>query len=136
MLAVKKSSAALAGLLLAAVLAFGLGSAAVPAEPKVHVVAIDSMQFSPAEITVRPGDTVEFRNLDLVPHTVTERDTRWFDSGMIAKGGTLKLVCNEPGLISYRCIYHPSMMGTITVGTVTKAARRSDRVATEVCGLP
>lgn len=116
------------------VLVCGLGLAAEPAGPKTHVVRIESMKFTPSVISVRPGDTVEFLNTDLVPHTVTERSARAFDSGMISAKETWKLVAGEKGTLLYRCIYHPDMMGKIVVEQVPRVAARGSPVTVELCG--
>lgn len=123
------------GLLLVLVVC-GLGSAAEPAGPKTHVVRIESMKFTPNVISVHLGDTVEFLNTDLVPHTVTERSTRAFDSGMINSKETWKLVAGEEGTLRYRCIYHPDMASTIIVTTTQKTAARRTAAAVELCGAP
>lgn len=116
------------------VLVCGLGLAAEPVGPKTHIVRIESMKFTPNVISVRPGDTVEFLNTDLVPHTVTERSARAFDSGMISAKETWKLVAGEKGTLLYRCIYHPDMMGRIIVGTSGAATARSTSAKVELCG--
>src|SRR3546814_3076933 len=36
----------------------------------------DSLRFVPTEITIKAGDTVEWRNVGVVPHTVTADPTR------------------------------------------------------------
>ncbi|MBI2496872.1 MAG: copper-binding protein, partial [Opitutae bacterium] len=86
------------------ILACSLGPAAPPAVPISHVVLIVGMKFTPDMIMVRPGDRVEFRNTDLVPHTVTERSARVFDSGMIRANTTWRWVAGEEGTWRYRCI--------------------------------
>lgn len=118
------------------VLVCGLGLAAEPAGPKTHVVRIESMKFTPSVISVRPGDTVEFLNTDLVPHTVTERSARAFDSGMITAKGTWKLVVGEKGALDYRCVYHPDMMGRIVAGVGGAATVRRASAKIELCGGP
>lgn len=118
------------------VLAWSLGLAAEPAGPQTHVVRIEGMKFTPNVISVRPGDTVEFLNTDLVPHTVTERSAGAFDSGMINPKATWKLAAGEEGTLLYRCIYHPDMTGTIVVEKVSKAAARGTPSVVELCGAP
>ncbi|MBI2516254.1 MAG: copper-binding protein [Opitutae bacterium] len=132
----KRLSITLSAVALLSILAYGLGLAAEPAGPKTYIVRIESMKFMPNMISVRPGDTVEFFNTDLVPHTVTERSTRAFDSGMINAKATWKLVTDEEGTLLYRCIYHPDMMGTIVVETAAKNAARNTPAAVELCGAP
>lgn len=124
-----------AGALLLA-LACAPGLAAEPAGPQTHVVLIESMKFTPCTISVRPGDTVEFANTDLVPHTVTERSARAFDSGMISAKATWKLVAGEEGTLLYRCIYHPDMTGKIVVEASGTAVTRGVSVKSELCGKP
>ncbi len=118
------------------ILVCGLGLAAEPAGSKTHVVRIAGMKFTPNVISVRPGDTVEFINTDLVPHTVTERSARAFDSGMISAKATWKLVAGEEGTFRYRCIYHPDMTGKIAVETSGVTTARSASVKYELCGKP
>lgn len=117
-------------------LAVGWRLVAEPAGPKTHVVRIEGMKYTPSVISVRSGDTVEFINTDLVPHTVTERSARAFDSGMINAKETWKFVAGEEGALDYRCIYHPDMMGRIVVGVVGVATARNAPVNGELCGRP
>lgn len=124
-----------AGALLLA-LACGRGLAAEPAGPQTHVVRIEGMKFTPSVISVRPGDTVEFHNTDLVPHTVTERSARAFDSGMINPKATWKLVAREEGTLLYRCIYHPDMTGKIVVEASGTAVLRGASGQSERCTSP
>jgi len=98
----------------AAVLAGLAGPAAGDAGPQTHRVAIEGFAFQPAALTVRPGDTVEWVNRDLVPHTATASDDAW-DSGLLRKQDHFTLVFAEDGTIAYRCAYHPQMQGVITV---------------------
>ena len=132
----KRLSPTLSSGALLLVLACGWGLAAEPAGPKNHVVRIESMKFTPSVVSVRPGDTVEFLNTDLVPHTVTERSARAFDSGMINAKATWKLVAGEEGTLLYRCIYHPDMTGKIVVEASGAAATRRAPVKSKLCGQP
>jgi plastocyanin len=95
-----------------------LGSAGpatqVPAPP--HRIRIASFRFVPAADTVRVGQSVTFRNEDLVPHTATADDsTRKFESGTIAANGTWRFTARRKGVVSYHCRFHPTMRGTIVV---------------------
>ena len=87
--------------------------AAAPAVREV-VVAIDGMRFVPATLAVRPGDHVTWVNKDLVPHTVTARDGR-FDSKAIAAGASFAWTATGRGRIDYACLYHPTMVATLTL---------------------
>jgi plastocyanin len=118
------------------IVTIGLGSAAKPRsrEPQTQVVVIEGMKFSPARARIQIGDTVEFRNSDLVPHNVTERGAGRFDSGMINRGETWKFVAGREGTFEYRCNYHPDMMGTIVVGEISDLTARSAPTVVELCG--
>ena len=95
---------------------------------------IENMRFSPAVVQIDPGDIVEFRNADLVPHNVTERGAKIFDSGMIDRDAVWKFVSAQKGTFHYQCIYHPDMTGSIVVGP-TPASLVSTRTAElELCG--
>lgn len=87
---------------------------APPADPGATVVQLRQLAFSPSEITIRQGQTVEWVNLDPVVHTVTATDGSW-DSGGLAEGGRFTRTFAEPGTYTYFCVPHPMMRGTITV---------------------
>jgi plastocyanin len=102
--------------------------------PRVYVVTIENMKFTPAVVTVLPGDTVEFKNADLVPHNVTERSARRFDSGLISPNTSWKYLAEQPGKFSYHCIYHPDMTGSIIVSEAAEAPAGRNVGTLEVCG--
>ncbi len=103
------------GVLTGAILAvcFGLLARADDG-PRTHRVVLQNFAFTPAEITVRPGDTVEWVNSDIVPHTATESNGDW-DTENLAKGQSTQLVFSDLGTTQYICAYHPNMRGKITV---------------------
>jgi plastocyanin len=76
------------------------------------IVEMRAMQFSPASLEIKKGDTVEWKNNDLVPHTATSAS---FDSGSIGPGQSWKHTFNEQGDITYKCTFHPAMKGSVTV---------------------
>src|SRR5690606_30627396 len=91
------------------VIALSLGPAACASPeraPRVHRVAIDGMQFVPAELTASPGDTIVWVNEDIVPHTATA--TGRFDSGVIASKAEWRLVVKTKGVVRYVCTLHPT----------------------------
>jgi plastocyanin len=103
-------------LLAAGVAMFGpTGSAAGPTPAgSTHTVTIENMQFSPAELTVHPGDRIVWENKDLFPHTATASD-KTFDSGSIASNGSWALETTKSADYPYGCAYHPTMKGKISV---------------------
>jgi plastocyanin len=79
-----------------------------------HTVTMEGVQYSPAELTVRRGDTVVWVNKDPFPHTATA-DDKSFNSGSIAVNGTWKYVATKDGVHSFTCNFHPTMKGKLTV---------------------
>lgn len=86
---------------------------ALPAAAATHTVAIESMQFSPAVLTVRRGDQVVWINKDLVPHTATA--ARAFDSGALAPGRSWHMTTRKAGRYEYVCTLHPTMKAVLVV---------------------
>ena len=82
--------------------------------PQTHTVVIHNFAFQPAELTVNAGDTIVWRNTDMVSHTVTAADGS-FDSDEIKPGKSWKLVAKKRGVFAYVCSPHPNMHGTLTV---------------------
>lgn len=77
-------------------------------------VEIKDMAFSPAAISVSPGQTVSFVNNDNINHTVTAIDNS-FDIGVLVPGETYTKTFDSPVIVSYYCKLHPSMQGRIEV---------------------
>jgi plastocyanin len=92
----------------------GTHAVAAPAAQHVHVVTIDGFAFKPPVVTVKAGDTIEWRNDDPVPHTATST-SGGFDSGSIAAGATYRWVARKPGRFDYLCTFHTIMKGTVVV---------------------
>lgn len=94
-----------------AVLALSL-AAPGPARAETHTVVIDAMQFQPAALVVKRGDTIVWDNKDLVPHTATAAGR--FDSGQIDPGKKWSWTVRDAGRIEYVCTYHPGMKASVT----------------------
>jgi plastocyanin len=92
--------------------------AATPTQPTTaapgHVV-IKLLKYSPQTIEVRKGESVEWANDDLTPHTVTSQNGGELNSGSIDAGASWSHTFNQPGSFSYFCTFHPEMKGTVTV---------------------
>ena len=82
--------------------------------PQAHEVVIRNLTFQPAVLTVAQGDTVVWRNTDVLAHTATAVDTTW-DSKTIAANGEWQWVARMPGRHAYYCVFHPNMQGVIEV---------------------
>ena len=81
---------------------------------QVHTVRIEGMKFLPERIEVSKGDTVEWVNGDLVPHTVTAASAS-IESGSIAPKARWRWTAARAGETSYACRFHPGMRGTLLV---------------------
>lgn len=88
------------------------GAAADP--PASHTVLISGFKFQPDTLTVDAGDTVIWKNADIVPHTVTAGD-KSFNSGSIAPGASWTLVTKTRGSFPYSCVPHPNMHAKLIV---------------------
>ncbi len=87
-------------------------------------VTIKEMQFSPASLNVRAGDTVVWMNSDSVAHTATSASMLW-DTDSLAPGQSSYFTFNQSGMFAYFCTIHPRMRGAITVDPPAATARRS-----------
>ncbi len=106
--------------------------AAEPAAGRTTVVDMNDLgQFLPAEITVTAGDTVEWRNLGLVRHTITDDPGRTsfakttslpdkaepIRSGWVNYQESFRYTFTVPGEYRYVCLPHErsKMIGSVTV---------------------
>lgn len=76
--------------------------------------------YLPYSITVSPGDTVEWNNVDSAAHTVTSGNVSdgydgIFDSSLFMSGLTFEFTFNEAGTFDYFCMVHPWMTGKVIV---------------------
>lgn len=100
----------LSGTGLALILVFG-GIAGAQAD--VVKIRISDLEFVPAAVSARVGDTIEWSNADFVPHAATARGGEW--NVEIAEDGTGRLELRQAGDVEYYCKYHPMMVGRIHV---------------------
>jgi plastocyanin len=80
----------------------------------LHTVTIKGLKYLPPILAVEAGDTVEWKNADIVSHTVTAVNKN-FDSGVILPGGAWKLVAKKRGNFNYFCTLHPNMKAKLVV---------------------
>lgn len=116
-------------LFLGTVLAVGqiFGSQAMAEEYTVKMVTnMDAEQvyyFEPAEITIQPGDTIKWINVQEDMHNAVAdavpKGTEFFESPMLEEeGASWSYTFNKAGTYSYHCHPHAAagMKGMITVG--------------------
>lgn len=109
------------------------GVVAQPASSDLFVVGMNNrLRYVPDEIRIMRGDTVEWRNLQTYPHTITADPARVsnranvelpegaepFDSGRVRGGGVWRRTFTVPGVYRYLCLPHErqGMFGTVIVG--------------------
>src|SRR3954467_11208684 len=93
--------------------ALALGAMAVPAHAETIQVVMENLVVSPAEVSAKVGDTIEWINKDVFVHTATARNGD-FDINMPPKK-TVTSVVKKAGAIDYYCRFHPNMKATLTV---------------------
>lgn len=77
-------------------------------------VSIKNLEFSPATITIKAGQTVTWTNNDDRDHAVVADDGS-FKSGNISAGKTYQHTFTKKGTYAYGCTYHPRMRGKVVV---------------------
>jgi plastocyanin len=89
-------------------------SAALPAENKPVKISIINFQFTPAEVTIAPGESVTWVNDDGAPHGLEYNDG---SSGkdLLLPGESYNRRFDQPGTYDYNCSVHPYMMGRVIV---------------------
>jgi plastocyanin len=99
----------LGGLAIAATLFLHLGAA----RATETMVTIDNFTFGPAELTVKVGDTVTWKNHDDIPHTVVSPGK--FRSKAMDTDDGFSFTFTAAGDYKYFCSLHPHMTGMIKV---------------------
>ncbi|WP_421861704.1 hypothetical protein [Parvibaculum sp.] len=72
------------------------------------MIEIDKMKFGAAPAGIHAGDTIIWKNADLVKHTATARDGS-FDIDLPRKSQDSMIVKNT-GTVDVYCRYHPGMI--------------------------
>ena len=79
-------------------------------------------------MTVKTGDTVEWRNQDIFSHTVTADDGS-FDSGLIAPGSSWQMIAKNEGTIAYHCRPHPNMTAKLMAQAAAEQGTQANATA-------
>jgi len=115
---------AILGLLIAPLLLVTANAEEVKVEIAEGSKMVDNDKFFvPAKIVTPVGTTVEWKNLDDAPHTVTSGTATcvgqcWgldFDSGVLRLDDVYRFTFDKPGTYPYLCSLHPWMVGAVTV---------------------
>ena len=112
-------------IVLAALLWLGTssGAAAAPHAARTIDVTIQNFIYSPDPITIDPGDTVRWTNLDTAQHSAVSVK-EGFISAVIGQNQSASVTFNDAGTFAYVCAVHgASMKGTVIVrGTPVERA--------------
>ena len=71
--------------------------------------------YDPAEVAIKAGEAVSWKNGGQHAHTVTADDGS-FDSGPISPGLEWSYPFKKAGTYTYKCTQDPGMKGTVKVG--------------------
>jgi len=114
-----------------AVIAAAIAALALPAAARAETSAITmpGKYFDPSRATIVSGDTVVFRNHDLVTHDV--RIAGVFDSGPIGRFTSWSQRIDQPGGYPFVCTLHAFMGGYLDVLAATLAAENDGVLAGE-----
>lgn len=83
-----------------------------------HLVEIRGFEFYPQTLEVVAGDTISWRNHDIVPHTVTalpESESGAWSTDELAATQSDEIVWQAGWEQDYYCRYHPAMRGRVIV---------------------
>ena len=87
-----------------------------PAKAAARAVntGMKNINFLQPRLQVTVGTTIEWKNNDPLPHTVTAAD-KSFNSGLIQPGKTYRHTFTKAGTYSFHCVPHPFMKGVVVV---------------------
>lgn len=103
----------LPGRLLLVAVALAVGAMSASAHAATIQIVMENLVISPAEVSAKVGDTIEWINKDIFAHTATARNGD-FDVTIPPKK-TATSVLKKPGTIEYYCRFHPNMKAVLTV---------------------
>ena len=89
------------------------GLSIVPAQAETIQVTIDKLEFAPAEVNAKVGDTIEWVNKDELVHTATATNNDWAVNIAAHQSGSV--VLKKPGAVDYFCKFHPNMKGRVVI---------------------
>jgi plastocyanin len=85
------------------------------APPKRTIrTGMKNLTYLQSRLQITVGTTVEWRNNDPLPHTVTAVD-KSFNSGLINPGKSYSHTFTKPGTYNFFCTPHPFMKGVVVV---------------------
>lgn len=101
------------GRLASAALAAIFASMVVPAHAVTIEITMENLVLSPAEVSAKVGDTINWINKDVFAHTATANNGD-FDV-MLPPKKAASSVLKKAGTVEYYCRYHPNMKATLKI---------------------
>jgi plastocyanin len=99
----------------------GITASAAPRGASTVNVTIQNFAFAPATVTIDPGDTVHWTNLDGASHSAITV-TPGFITAVLSQNQSTTTTFDRPGTYDYICGVHgASMRGTVVVRGVVLA---------------
>jgi plastocyanin len=78
-------------------------------------IEIKGFDYTPKDLTVKPGQEITVTNKDSAAHTVSA-DDKSFDTKSLGLNASIKIKApTKPGKYTYICDFHQYMKGSITV---------------------
>lgn len=88
-------------------------SMVVPAHAATIEITMENLVISPAEVSAKVGDTINWINKDVFAHTATANNGD-FDVTLPPKKSASS-VLKKAGTVEYYCRYHPNMKATLKI---------------------
>jgi plastocyanin len=79
-----------------------------------HEIEIRDFKFIPDTLTVKPGDTIRWRNRDRAPHDATAKDKSW-KTKTLRPGKRADITVTAGMTTEYYCSIHPAMKASLTI---------------------
>ena len=95
-------------------LLLGVGGGADARAQSTVAVDVVAFAYQPTDLSVPVGTTVVWKNFDPVAHTVTDIDYA-YDSGLFEEAGSFAKTFDTPGVYTYFCLPHPTMIARVEV---------------------
>jgi plastocyanin len=103
----------MSGRLFSLPLALVCAAMVVPAQAATIEITMENLVISPAEISAKVGDTINWINKDVFAHTATAKNGD-FDVTLPPKKSATS-VLKKAGTVEYYCRYHPNMKATLKI---------------------
>ncbi|MBV9979404.1 cupredoxin family copper-binding protein [Bradyrhizobium sp.] len=94
--------------------AMALLAMTAPSPAATITIVMQNLVITPAEVSAKVGDTIEWVNKDVVAHTATAQQGGEFDV-MLPANKSGSRVASTAGTFPYFCRFHPNMKATLTV---------------------